>query len=413
MKKLRSTSIIIILIFFISSCNLFIEKTKTVTFESNGAAPIEAQVLAEGSSIAVPDVPVKEHYIFDGWYSDAALTALWDFTAFVSTDITLYANWTLKNYRITYHFDTGVISVGNPETYTIETNLITFQEPTKIGYTFKGWFTDAGFTIEITGIEADETGDKDVYMKWTASEYTVTLNNQEGTGGTGEITAAYDKAMPSVLVTAPTKAGYIFSGYYENENGTGIKYYNTDMSSAHVWDKNAAATLYAKWVYGTGTIYKIEHYKQNVGGNEYTLVNTDTEELTGTTGSNQEAPAKSYTGFTENETHLERKATGVIAADGSLVLKLYYDRNNFSVSFEEDGGSSVSDITDVRYGAVIDKPTDPTKIGYNFAGWYKESSTTNSWIFASDTITDTKTLYAKWTNTPTPYHMMRMRELVI
>jgi uncharacterized repeat protein (TIGR02543 family) len=165
-KKPRSTSIVIILIFFVSSCSLFIEKTKTVTFESTGGTPTETQILVVGSPIVVPEVPVKEHYVFDGWYSDAALTAPWDFITFVSTDITLYANWTLKNYRITYHYDTGAISTGNPETYTIETNLISFQEPTKIGHTFEGWFTDSDFTTGTTGIGADETGDRDIYAKW-------------------------------------------------------------------------------------------------------------------------------------------------------------------------------------------------------------------------------------------------------
>ncbi|MHB8984629.1 MAG: virginiamycin B lyase family protein [Eubacteriales bacterium] len=83
----------------------------------------------------------------------------------------------------------------------------------------------------------------------------------------------------------------------------------------------------------------------------------------------------------------------------------------YTVTFDSQGGSSVSSINNVTSGSTISAPTAPTKTGYTFGGWYKESSCTNAWNFSTDTVTGNITLYAKWTynggggggsSTPTP-----------
>ncbi len=82
--------------------------------------------------------------------------------------------------------------------------------------------------------------------------YTVTLNKDGGTGGTTSVEAAFGAAMPTA--TAPTKAGYVFGGYYSQLNGAGIQYYTNTMASARTWDLTANTTLYAKWTVGTYTV---------------------------------------------------------------------------------------------------------------------------------------------------------------
>jgi uncharacterized repeat protein (TIGR02543 family) len=69
----------------------------------------------------------------------------------------------------------------------------------------------------------------------------------------------------------------------------------------------------------------------------------------------------------------------------------------FTVTFNSQGGSAVTSAT-VASGAKVTKPTDPTRSGYTFAGWYKESACLNVWNFSTDTVTAIVTLYAKWTN---------------
>jgi len=68
----------------------------------------------------------------------------------------------------------------------------------------------------------------------------------------------------------------------------------------------------------------------------------------------------------------------------------------YTVTFDSQGGSALSSQM-VEYGEKVTEPTDPTKEGYTFGGWYKESGCTNAWNFANDTVTANVTLYAKWT----------------
>ena len=67
----------------------------------------------------------------------------------------------------------------------------------------------------------------------------------------------------------------------------------------------------------------------------------------------------------------------------------------YTVTFESNGGTTVSAIT-VESGNTITEPTAPTKDGYTFEGWYKETGLTNKWNFGTDKVTGNITLYARW-----------------
>jgi uncharacterized repeat protein (TIGR02543 family) len=71
-----------------------------------------------------------------------------------------------------------------------------------------------------------------------------------------------------------------------------------------------------------------------------------------------------------------------------------YDRNY-------SGGGQSKAMTNVNSGHIT-APTNPTRTGYTFGGWYKEAACTNKWNFGSDTVTDDITLYAQWTDTSAP-----------
>lgn len=72
-----------------------------------------------------------------------------------------------------------------------------------------------------------------------------------------------------------------------------------------------------------------------------------------------------------------------------------------TVIFDSQGGSAVSSII-VTLGEKVTKPSNPTKSGYTFDGWYKERSCTTAWNFDTDIVTGNITLYAKWTETSNP-----------
>ena len=145
----------------------------------------------------------------------------------------------------------------------------------------------------------------------------------------------------------------------------------------------------------TDTAYKVEHYQQNLADNEYTL--KDTDNLNGTTGENTNAAAKPYPGFTAKDFTQQ-----AIAANGSTVIKIYYDRIEYKVTFVSNGGTEVKPQT-VTYGNKATNPAAPTKSGYTFAGWYTEEQLTNTYDFGT-LVTKDITLYAKWNTNYVPYY---------
>lgn len=108
-----------------------------------------------------------------------------------------------------------------------------------------------------------------VEVKYTKADnvFEVMLNKEYGNGGDDIVTVEYDKPMPSA--TAPTKNNYIFMGYFTGRNGTGVKYYNADMTSAQNWNTQSNGTLYAYWK-GVESIIKFDKMGGINGHNEIT-----------------------------------------------------------------------------------------------------------------------------------------------
>jgi hypothetical protein len=122
-----------------------------------------------------------------------------------------------------------------------------FSNPVRTGYAFNsvsGWKTTPALSTAYVGTEFIEA-DLFVYASWTANTYTITFDSEGGTAKSN-VTATFDAAMPSAGAV-PTKGSDVFGGYFDGDNGTGTKYYNADMTSARIFDKAAATTLYAKW----------------------------------------------------------------------------------------------------------------------------------------------------------------------
>ena len=113
--------------------------------------------------------------------------------------------------------------------------------------------------------------------------------------------------------------------------------------------------------------YKVEHYQQNVNDNEYTIV--ETENKSGIPGENTSAVAKNYNGFSVRPIEQEK-----IAPEGNTVIKIYYDRNEITLTFDTDGGSNVESISG-KYGATF-TITAPTKDGYKLNSWNPPLPTT-------------------------------------
>ncbi|MBN2878570.1 MAG: InlB B-repeat-containing protein, partial [Clostridia bacterium] len=173
------------------------------------------------------------------------------------------------------------------------------------------------------------------------------------TGGT------YVYGETVTVASSVTKAGYTFGGWNDGSA--------TYAAGASYTMPDANVTLTAVWTAATDTAYTVEHYQQNANDSNYTLA--DTDNLTGTTGDSVTATAKTYANFYENLVHADREESGTILADGTLVLKLFYDRDSYFVGYDSDGGDTQPFPAPYLYGQTVTVEAATAKTGYTFDGW--------------------------------------------
>ncbi len=311
----------------------------------------------------------------------------------VSGTITGDESLVLKRYydrdthTVTFESNGGT-SIANTTGVRYGATIAEPAEPSKDGHTFNGWYSDAGFNTTWTFASDTVIDDMSIYAKWTQIEFTVSFESNGGSNVSDITGVIYDATITEP--SDPTKPGYTFIGWYEDSALTDSWTFSSDTVTEDV-------NLHARWQANSDTPYREEYWLQNLTGTGYTQDAAAAEDREGTTGDFVTATTKSFTGFSENTSPTTgRVVTGTIAGNGSLVLKRYYDRDTYTVTFESNGGSSIASTTGVRYGATISEPATPTRSGYDFIGWFEDAGLTDSWTFASDTVDENKTLYAKW-----------------
>lgn len=171
-----------------------------------------------------------------------------------------------------------------------------------------------------------------------------------------------------VLKNMFTRPGYEFTGWNTEKNGAGTPYAAGDTITI----ENTNVTLYAQWR-STAANYTVKHYRESLDGSGYTLA--DTQILPSTTGTRVEAQPNTYEGFTYNPEVEGTKASGIVTADNSLVLRLYYDRNEYTVTYEYEGtvpagAPEVPSEQTCKYGETVTVENEPILDGYDFQGWY-------------------------------------------
>ena len=229
--------------------------TKGTTSVTTNPSITSGSLVLASTSITFSKGETKAGYQWKNWNSNANGTGtnLGTNATYTSSNrnanTTVYACYDLITYKITYDLNGG--SGASNTTYNVESS-ITLPTPTKTGYTFAGWYDNANLTgNKVTQVAKGSTGDKTFYAKWTANQYTITLDQQGGTGGSESIEVTYDAKLPAI--TVPTREGYTFGGYFIEDtqyyNQSGTAYYNK------TWKIASATTLYAKWTAHTYTVY--------------------------------------------------------------------------------------------------------------------------------------------------------------
>jgi uncharacterized repeat protein (TIGR02543 family) len=240
----------------------------TVSFDTDGGTPVEAQTVAHNGKVT-PVSTTKSGYQFGKWYTDVNLNNAWDFeNSLVTKNMTLYAEW--------YEIPDGWFNVnfvtygGSPvDDQVIEEGNLVIEPPapTKEGFLFAAWYSDADLTQEWYFAIATIIETTTLYAKWNKA-FTVTFNSNGGT-------AVEKQIIPSggqIRYIEPVKNGFRFFGWY------------AEAALTNEWDFDegvtANMTLYAKWVESfPATI----HFVPNT--EEYTV-----EDLNVSTGSKIKRP---------------------------------------------------------------------------------------------------------------------------
>lgn len=243
MRKFGVLVLIFIACLIITGCG---SKTKyTVTFDTDGGSLVNSIEVAKGDIVTKPSNPTKTGYTFEGWYLGEIK---YDFSEKVTKNITLKAKWiedTEKKsiYTVTFDSDGGSVvanqTVENGEKATEPVN------PTKEGYTFKGWYlgeTKYDFNTEVINnlklvAKWDKNSTNNDTTTPTVTKYTVTFDSN---GGSTIANKIVEKNKTVAKPADPTKTGYTFKGWYLGET----KYdFNTKVTKnitlKAIWEKNA------------------------------------------------------------------------------------------------------------------------------------------------------------------------------
>jgi uncharacterized repeat protein (TIGR02543 family) len=219
----------------------------SITFYKNdnsATGTMEKQTINNGDSAALMmNAFTKTGWAFDGWatsptgavvYGDGARYTMG------TTDVNLYAIWTIKKYTVTFNSQGG----SNVLKQTVEFGGLVQEpaKPSRENYTFEGWYEEASCTnvwnFSTETVVANDT----LFAKWTISSYSVTFNDQQATTrvspATIQVTAP--ATTISALPTEPRKTGYVFCCWNTMPDGNGTEFTALTKVTADI-------TVYAIW----------------------------------------------------------------------------------------------------------------------------------------------------------------------
>ena len=348
------------------------ENTLTVTFEENGGSAVtEITGLSYNATITAPAAPTKTGYAFAGWYKEAACTNPWNFGSDkVTASITLYAKWTPVEYNITYNLNGGTVS-GNPETYTVESEGITLNIPTRTGYTFAGWTgTDLSAASTSVTIAQGSTGDRAYTATWTANTYAITYAGMDGAQH-GENHPVSHTYATDTLVPNPTKDGYTFAGWLVNGTGDAVK--NLTLSGTGYTDD---ITLTAQWTLDAPTV---------------TITGAPGEPVTyGTNITLTAAVSHAASGLTYTYQWYKGDSTTPIpgANQSTLTLKTVADSGEYTIKVTASDGSQSKTVESSAVSVTITKATPDYTVPSGLTATYGDRLSSielpNDWAWDDD-----------------------------
>ncbi len=380
-----------------------------------GTAPAATLGVSFGATVTVAQEPTTPAgYTFSGWSSaQTTATAGQDFTM-PDDDVLFTGSFTANTnteYKVEHYqqnldgtFTTPV--AGDTETKTGTTDTVVVEgtgyaaKTNYAGFTYQSALTTSNNTVNEQFIIAGD-GSLVIKLYYTRNNYNVSYEYDASAPG-----AVWPDGAPVVTTLGGNYAFGSEVGVKPTVGINGYTFHGWTTADATVSDNKfamPAGNVVFKGYYtaNTNTEYKVEHYQQNLGDTDYTLVAGDTETKTGTTGTvvvegTGYAAKTNYTGFTYQES-LTVNGAGTkdftITGDGLLVIKLYYTRNNYNVSYEYDAsapgavwpdGAPVVTTLGGNYAFGSEVGVKPTVgiNGYTFHGWTTADATVSDNKFA-------------------------------
>jgi uncharacterized repeat protein (TIGR02543 family) len=320
----------------------------TISFETNGAAPIQSVEIEAGDSLDLPS-PTREGYTFGGWFLDSEYERSANVLVLNNQDRTLYAYWLPNLYTVT--FDSNGGSDVDAVTQTFDSEFLAPTQPTLEGYDFAGWFTD-----DETFLQAFTFGthplDTNLFAKWTATVYDITYNLNGGVLAVGEKTS-YTVEDDLVVFNDPTRVGYTFNGWYDNSAFDGDIYVAINPTRMEELD------LFAKWTVNQYTITFDE-----LGGSQVDNITQDF----GTSVTAPTEPTKTGNTFLGWSLEGQPFTFSTMPVDGADLVAIW-QVDSHTITLNVNGGTPISPTTlTVNFGSILSLP-NPVREGYNFDGW--------------------------------------------
>ena len=346
----------------------------TIRFDSNDGTQITELQVKSGEKLSRPENPVKEHYVFGGWYNG---DTEWVFeTDTVEKDMTLTAKWTPEVYSVTFKNYDGTelakenVSYGSLPQYS--------ATPEKLGnaqysYAFARWVDENGQTVDLANI------DKNIIL---TAEFAETLNKYKVTFKNGDEVLKEEQVeygtVPTAPETNPTKAAdaqytYTFKG----------------------WDKKLTAVT-GEVVYNAEFTETLNTYKVTFKNGDEVLKEEQVEYGTVPTAPETNPTKAADAQYTYTFKGWDKKLTAVT---GEVVYNAEFTEtlNTYKVTFKN--GDEVLKEEQVEYGTVPTAPeTNPTKAAdaqytYTFKGWDKEIAAVTGEVVYNAEFTETLNTY--------------------
>jgi len=322
----------------------------TVVFNAKGGSPTpDTQKVEAGSIIVRSADPTMENGIFLGWYTDETFEKEWNFnTDVVTANLFLFAKWTM-NCVITFDAQGGEPTPPQQDVKDGERITEPTPEPTKEGYRFEGWNTEADGNGSSWNFNSTVYSSKTLYARWEKTiTYTITF---ETNGAEEEIEPQkVPQGNQATEPKTPVKEGFAFGEWYNDEELTDKYDFETYASE----DK----TLYAKWV-ANDEEFQVTFIIQNpIDGEETKTMKTVTAGSKLTEPDVPEVEGYKFSHWLNTTTYENKEwdfENDLVTSNielSAIYEKLYY------VVFDANGGTPTPATQTVVEGELIDKPTE-------------------------------------------------------